>query len=399
MLAGLAPGTSRLDGALASLDARSTAGALRALGVGVSPIRQGAHVTIKGRRRFREADVALQCGNSGTTARLILGLLAAHHFSTTLRGDRSLSRRPMRRVAEPLAAMGARIALRSDRGLPLVIVGGPLQSLEWALPVASAQIKSACLLAGVAGEVSVTLHEPAASRDHTERFLRSAGYRVEASAGTIHFEPTGRLRPFDLVIPGDPSSAAFLIARALLAEGGEIRLEGVGVNPSRIGFLEVLARMGAGVRVEEEAERHGEPVGSLVAGPAALRAVEVTAAEVPGVIDEIPILAALAARAVGTSTFRGLAELRVKESDRLALMAENLRALGVEAVAEGDDLIVTGTDRPLAGRVRTGGDHRIAMAFMVLGRGRGCTIEVDDPACTAVSFPGFAEALAALEVA
>lgn len=393
MLAALAPGRSRITGALTSLDARSTAGVLRLLGAEVSPVRSGSVVAVQGRRRFSAPLRQLDCGNSGTTTRLMLGLLAGHRFSSRITGDASLRRRPMRRVTDALRAMGANIDDGGRDGLPLVITGGRLHPLEWRMPVASAQIKSALLLAGVTGGVEVVLREPAATRDHTERLLRHFGFDVASRGGVLRFAPTGKVTPFDLTVPGDPSSAAFLVAAALLAESGEVRLTGIGLNPSRIGFLDVLEQMGAKVRIEGCHTPFGEPVGDLLAAPSGLKAVDVPAAAIPGIIDEIPILACLAARAHGVTRFRSVEELRVKESDRLALLARNLQAVGVSAAAEGNDLVVKGTDAPLAGRVVTGGDHRIAMSFAVLGRGRGSKIRIDDPECAAVSFPGFDQAL------
>lgn len=396
LLGALAPGRSVIGGALTSLDAKSSARVVRALGAAVSPLRPDTVVSVVGRRRWHAPTRALDCGNSGTTARLLLGLLAGHRFAATLTGDASLRRRPMRRVAEPLTAMGARLALPSHDGLPLTIRGGRLESLIWTLPVASAQLKSALLLAGVSGGVPVVLHEPAASRDHTERMLRHFGYGVEVRGGTIRFAPTGRLTPFELQVPGDPSSAAFLLAAAAMATSGAIEVAGVGANPSRLGFLEVMAAMGARVGLEGQEEAFGEPVATLGSTASHLRAVDVPAEAAAAIIDEVPILAAMAARAEGTSRFRGLAELRVKESDRLSLMAANLRAVGVEAEVQGDDLLVTGSDRPLKGRVVTHGDHRIAMAFQVLGSAPGQRIRVDDPSCADVSFPGFATTLAGI---
>jgi 3-phosphoshikimate 1-carboxyvinyltransferase len=391
LLGALAPGTSHVGGALTSLDARSSARVLRQLGADVSPLRPEAVVTISGRRRFRRPSARLDCGNSGTTTRLLLGLLAAHRFPATLTGDASLRRRPMRRVTVPLGLMGARFTELAGRdGLPLEVRGGPLSPLRYEMPVSSAQIKSALLLAGVAGNVEVALREPhGRSRDHTERLLRAFGYRVEDRDGWIEFAPTGRLEPFAMQVPGDPSSAAFLVGAAVLAEGGELRIAGVGLNPTRTGFLDVLGRMGARPRVENVELCYGEPVGDLVVGPAALAGTEVGAGEIPGLIDEIPMLAALASRAAGTTIFRQVGELRVKESDRLGLIAANLRAVGARAEVVGDDLRVDGGSPVPRGRVRTAGDHRLAMAFAVLGTLAGARVAVDDMACAAVSFPGF----------
>lgn len=398
-LAALAPGVSRISGALTSLDARSTARVVRQLGVRMSPLREGSTLQIQG-GAWQEPHRVLHCGNSGTTARLGIGALAGHPFRARLTGDRSLRRRPMRRVTEPLERMGARFQLRHD-GLPLTVLGGPLHPLRWELPVSSAQLKSALLLAGVVGRVEVSVREPSGrSRDHTERMLRSFGYQVEdAEEGWIHFRPTGELRPFTARIPGDISSAAFLIGAVTLAGSREWRVPSVGVNPTRTGFLSVLARMGGSVERVGEEEWLGEPVADLRVGPASLRSTQVTPDEIPGLIDEIPMLAVLAARAQGTTTFEEVGELRVKESDRLALIAGNLNTLGVAATAEANTLTVTGTDRPPRGQVRTEGDHRIAMAFAVLGLVKGADVTVDDLDCAAVSFPRFEARLRTLHEA
>ena len=394
LLAALARGMSRITGALTSLDARSSARVLRQLGAGVSPLRPGAVALVQGRGSFRRPIEILNCGNSGTTTRLLLGLLSAHQFSATLTGDRSLRRRPMRRVTAPLSTMGARFIERNGDGLPLTVEGARLQPLSYEMPVSSAQIKSAILFAGVAGEVPVSVREPhGRSRDHTERLLRAFGYGVAEIDGWIRFSPEGRIEPFDIQVPGDPSSAAFLVGAALLAEQGELRISGVGINPTRIGFLEVLRRMGGQVGIENTTTRFGEPVGDLLVRPGALLATDVAAGEIPGLIDEIPLLAVLASRAEGVTAFRHVGELRVKESDRLGLIAENLRAVGARAEVVGDDLIVEGRHRPPRGRVRTAADHRLAMAFAVLRTLPGAEIKIDDMTCAAVSFPGFPETL------
>ena len=391
LLGALTPGVSHVGGALTSLDARSSARVLRQLGADVSALRSEALVVIRGRKRFRRPEHRLDCGNSGTTTRLVLGLLAAHRFAATLTGDASLRRRPMRRVTVPLGAMGARFTELAGRdGLPLEVRGAPLAPLRYELPVSSAQIKSALLFAGLAGGVPVSLREPhGRSRDHTERLLRAFGYRVDERDGWVEFAPTGRLEPFSMQVPGDPSSAAFIVGAAVLAQRGEVRIVGVGLNPTRTGFLDVLRRMGAQPVVDNVETRYGEPVGDLVVGPAALRGTEVGAGEIPGLIDEIPMLAVLASRAAGATTFRQVGELRVKESDRLGLIAANLRAVGARAEVVGDDLHVEGVDGSPRGRVRTAGDHSLAMEFAVLGTLPGARVSVDDMACAAVSFPDF----------
>jgi 3-phosphoshikimate 1-carboxyvinyltransferase len=394
LLASLARGKSRITGALTSLDARSSARVLRQLGADVSALREGGTLTVQGRGRFRRPGATLDCGNSGTTTRLLLGLLSAHQFSATLTGDGSLRRRPMRRVTTPLSRMGARFLERNGDGLPLTVEGARLQPLSYEMPVSSAQIKSALLLAGLAGDVPVSVLEPhGRSRDHTERLLRAFGYGVVEDDGWIRFSPSGRLEPFEIDVPGDPSSAAFIVGAGLLAEGGELRVEGVGVNPTRTGFLEVLRRMGGQVDIENTRMHFGEPVAELVIRPGPLRATEVAGTEIPGLIDEIPMLAVLASRAEGTTAFRQVGELRVKESDRLGLIAENLRAVGAHAEVRGDDLVVEGRAGIPRGKVRTAGDHRLAMAFAVLGTLPKAEIRIDDMGCAAVSFPGFSETL------
>lgn len=397
LLGAMADGRTVIRGGLTSFDARSSARVLRQLGVAISPLRRGAAVILEGHGRLHRPLAPLDCGNSGTTARLLLGLLSAHHFHSRVTGDASLRRRPMRRVTEPLSRMGARFDfLEGADGLPLAVEGGALQPITYEMPVSSAQIKSALLFAGVAGNVAVSIREPhGRSRDHTERLLRGMDFQVDSddATGWIRFTPGGSLRPFDVVVPGDASSAAFLLGAALLAERGSLWVTGVGVNPTRTGFLAVLARMGARVTVEPVEDRLGEPVGDIAVEPSHLSATEVAGAEIPGLIDEIPLLAVLAARAEGTSVFHDVGELRVKESDRLRLLGDNLRAVGVSAEVEGNTLWVTGGDGPLAGRVRTDGDHRIAMAFAVLGTVHGARITVDDPDCAGVSFPDFHETL------
>jgi 3-phosphoshikimate 1-carboxyvinyltransferase len=391
-------GTSHIGGALTSLDARSSARVLRQLGATVAPMREGVPVTITGRGRLHRPDAILDCGNSGTTTRLLLGLLAGHRFPATLTGDSSLRRRPMKRVTEPLGLMGARFDGKDPDRLPITVRGGALRPLQWRMPVSSAQIKSSLLLAGVAGGVEVAVHEPhGRSRDHTERMLRAFGYTVEETAdGWIRFAPTGRLEPFDMQVPGDPSSAAFPVGAALLAESGELRITGVGLNPTRIGFVGVLARMGGRIAVENQQDSFQEPIGDLVVKSSSLSATEVLAGEIPGLIDEIPMLAALATRALGTTTFREVGELRVKESDRLGLIAANLRALGASAEVRGNDLLVEGSGAPPRGKVVTEGDHRIAMAFAVLGTLPGARVRIDNLACAAVSYPGFPAMLKAI---
>ena len=388
MLAALAKGKSELSGLLTGDDVKSSARVLRQLGVDVSSIREGV-VTVRGKRLTPHA-ARLHCGNSGTTARLMLGILAGQRFAATLTGDASLRRRPMRRVTEPLKQMGADIKEKGD-GLPLTIRGGKLRGLSYSSPVASAQVKSALLFAGLTGQVPVTIREPYRSRDHTERLLAHLGLGIHERNGAIALEPSIRsnIPPFQLSVPGDISSAAFLVAAAVLAHDGELLIENVGVNPTRTGFLVVLDRMGAHVQRVNLRDEGGEPVADLLARPARLAATEITAEEIPTLVDEVPVLAVLASRARGETIFREVGELRVKESNRLELIARNLRAVGVKAEVQGNDLHVEGTERPPRGKVETAKDHRLAMAFAVLGTVKGAGVKLSEKKSVAISYPSF----------
>lgn len=392
MLAALARGTSELTGLLTGDDVKSTARVLRQLRVDISSIREGGPVTVHASRISHPAS-RLNCGNSGTTARLLLGILAGQRFAATLTGDASLRRRPMRRVTEPLRSMGAEIHDQGNGSLPLTIRGGRLRALTYTTPVASAQIKSALLFAGLTGNVRVTIREPYRSRDHTERLLVHLGLGLHEREGAIVFEPGTRstVPSFGLSVPGDASSAAFLVAAAVLAEGGELVVEHVGVNPTRTGFLVVLERMGAHVERVNLRDEGGEPVADLIARPAALRGTVVTAGEVPTLVDEVPVLAVLASRVTGggETLFREVGELRVKESNRLELIAANLRAVGVEAEARGNDLHVRGNDKSPRGSIDTARDHRIAMAFAVLGTVPGADVRLSERGSVAISYPRF----------
>jgi len=398
ILSAIASGTSVLTGLLPGEDARSTAAALRSLGVPVPELpADGATIAVAGRglQGLSAPAGVIDCGNSGTTARLLLGLLAGCPITATLTGDASLRSRPMRRVTEPLAQVGARFEeLGEPDRLPIRVMGGPLRPIDYVSPKASAQVKSALLLAGLSGGVPVRVSEPVLSRDHTERMLRAMGANVvvEHEGGrppVVRLEPPEFLEPLHLTVPGDFSSAAFFIALGILAPSGAVRIPGVGVNPTRTGLLGVLRRMGGEVGLHGECDVCGEPVATVEAVPGHLRATEVGGDEVPSLIDEIPILAVLAARAEGETVITGAAELRVKESDRIAALVANLRAVGVEAHELPDGLVVRGTPAPLTGRVRAYGDHRIAMAFGVLSVLPGNAIEIDDPGVASISHPTF----------
>ncbi|HET7563726.1 MAG TPA: 3-phosphoshikimate 1-carboxyvinyltransferase [Gemmatimonadaceae bacterium] len=389
LFSALADGRSRIRNILPSADVHSTAGVLRTLGVAVPELSADISIVGRGLGSLRAPSADLECGNSGTTTRLVSGIAAACPFTSRFIGDASLSRRPMRRVARPLTAMGARFEFEHDDGLPMVIHGAPLHAVEWTTNTASAQTKSAILLAGLVAGVPVTVREPARSRDHTERMLGAMGVRIETGTTGVHLDPAQRLEPLDMSVPSDPSSAAFMAALAFLADDGALAIPMVCLNETRTGFFRAVAGMGARVDLCMGEPQGGEPVGTVVARASQLEAITLDPAEVPSMIDELPLLACLAARAHGTTTITGAAELRVKESDRIATTVANLRALGVEADELPDGMRVTGGRAPLRGAIRTHGDHRIAMAFGILGALPGNAIAIDDRACVAVSYPTF----------
>ncbi|HEY0780414.1 MAG TPA: 3-phosphoshikimate 1-carboxyvinyltransferase [Gemmatirosa sp.] len=389
MLAAIAPGVSRVRGLQGGADVRATAGALRALGAEIAEDSDGTHV--RG-GALRPPTDALRCENSGTTTRLLAGVAAAQPFATRFVGDASLSRRPMARIADPLGAMGADVRFDEPGArLPMMITGGELTPLDWTSPSASAQVKSAILLAGLLGGVEVVVREPHPSRDHTERMLAARGVDVYVRDGAVWLPPGQRLASLDVAVPGDPSSAAFFAALAVLSSDGTLMLPDVCLNPTRTGFFDVLARMGATLDYADRRAEGGEPVGTVVArSGAALRGVEIAAADVPAMIDELPLLACVAACADGDTTVRGAAELRVKESDRITAVVANLRAVDVDADELPDGFVVHGRGpRAFRGAVATHGDHRLAMAFGVLGALAGSDVRIDDPACVDVSYPAF----------
>ena len=390
--AALASGRSRIRNILQSADVHSTAGVLRALGVAIPALGDDLRVDGPGLGALSAPGTALDCGNSGTTARLMTGVLSGHAFESRLVGDASLSRRPMARVARPLEAMGARFTFDHGEHLPMVITGGRLHSVDWTSTTASAQVKSAILLAGLVARVPVSVTEPIRSRDHTERMLGALGVEIRSRGGEASLQPTSELPPFQIDVPADPSSAAFMAAVAAaggIAGGAPLSLTDVALNPTRLGFFRALREMGAEVNWEVEREECGEPVGTITVAPRELRAIRISGDDVPAMIDELPLLACLATRADGETEIRGASELRVKESDRIAAVVANLRAVGADAEELPDGLRVRGPTPSLGGSVRAHDDHRLAMAFGVLGAVSGRAIVIDDPQCVSVSYPGF----------
>jgi 3-phosphoshikimate 1-carboxyvinyltransferase len=399
----IAEGTTRIEGLLPAEDPLSTAACLRAMGVTVSPIADGQVVTVEGvglDGLHEPADV-LDCGNSGTTMRLMLGLLAGRagrHF--VLSGDASLRSRPMRRVGAPLAQMGARIHGRDDGNLaPLAVLGQTLHGSVIGTPVASAQVKSALLLAALTANGPTTVIEPAPTRDHSERMLRAFGADLEVDGDQGRFitvRPGPALEGQTVVVPGDISSAAFWLVAAAITPGAELTVENVGLNPSRTGILDVLAAMGARITVLNSRDVAGEPVGDLHVQHGPLRAFRIEEPMIPRLVDEIPVLAVAACCAVGVSRISGAAELRVKETDRLAVMARQLTAMGARLQEHEDGLSIEGPTPLHGAEVDSETDHRVAMSLAVASLvARGDTL-LGRPEAAAVSYPGFWEDLARL---
>jgi len=395
ILAGLAGGQSRIRGLLRAADVARTAAMMRALGV---EVRDAQDVIVRGvgLRGLAEPSDVLDAGNSGTTMRLGAGLLAGQPFFAVMTGDESLRSRPMDRVVSPLAQMGALIsARRNGTRAPLCFHGGCLRGFRFELPVPSAQVKSALLLAGLRASGPVTVIEKTLTRDHTERMLRAMGARIEVSGPAVTVAPCDRLDPLDIEVPGDFSSAAFFLALAAARPGASLEVRRVGVNPGRRGLLDVLRRMGAEVTVVSQAEVSGEPVADVLVTGADLRATTVASEEVPSLVDEVPALCVAAVFASGRTEVRGASELRVKESDRISAMVQALGRLGVPCGEFEDGLWIEGPARPRDGVVlATRGDHRVAMALRTLAAAAGVRVSLDDVRCIETSFPDFEATLA-----
>jgi len=390
MFAALADGISNIDGFLEGEDTRATAAIFSQLGVRIetpSPSQRIVHgVGIDG---LRPPVAPLDCGNAGTGMRLLAGLLSAQNFDSVLVGDESLSKRPMRRIMDPLAKMGARIDSEPGGVPPLRIHGGQsIRGMDYTLEVASAQVKSAVLLAGLYAEGETVVREPHPTRDYTERMLSAFGVDIEFSPGHARLRGGQRLRATDIAVPADFSSAAFFIVAASIVPGSELRLHAVGLNPRRTGLLTALRAMGADIAEENRSEHGGEPVADLVVRHAPLHGIEVPVEIVPDMIDEFPALFVAAACASGNTVVRGAAELRVKESDRLASMSTGLRALGIRVDETADGATLHG-GRIGSGAVESHGDHRIAMAFSVAAQVASGEIEISEVANVATSFPNY----------
>ena len=394
ILGALAEGETRIEGLSEGEDVLATAAALQALGAEVTRLGEGQWL-VRG-AAWRSPHVPIDCGNSGTAARLLLGACAGFPIEVTFTGDASLRTRPMDRVLAPLRQMGARTG--EDDWLPVTIQGGGLTGIDYRSPHASAQVKSAILLAGLRADGEVSVTEPGRSRDHTEKMLRAFGCDVTVDGNTIRLGPNRRLTGTSLMIPGDPSSAAFLLVAALLVPGSGITVHGVLMSDLRTGLFRTLLDMGADLDFANRRMVGGEEVADVTARHSSLHGMDVDAARAPTMIDEYPILAIAAACAGGRTMMHGLGELRVKESDRLAAIVAGLERCGARAEERGDTLIVEGNGGPPTGgaTVATRGDHRIAMSFLILGLAAQQPVAVDAPEMIATSFPGFAALLASL---
>jgi 3-phosphoshikimate 1-carboxyvinyltransferase len=400
MIAAMGEGGTMIEGYLDAADTRSTLAAVEAIGARVEGAEDGSlHPQLRvhgvGLRGAESADIDV--GNAGTLLRLLPGWLAGQEGeSWILDGDESIRRRPVDRIAVPLRQMGARLQCREDRLPPLQIEGEPLHGIDYELPVASAQVKSCLLFAGLLGDGTTRVVEPQPSRDHTERMLTAAGAEVRREGDAVVVAPAERLEPEPITVPADISSAAFFVAAALLVPGSEVVLDEVGVNPTRTGLLAILGRMGAEIEIEHAEESGGEPVASLRIRPAPLRATEIGGAEIPLAIDELPLAALTACFAEGTTTIRDAEELRRKESDRIATVTAALTALGGKVEPTADGMVIEGTGGLRGGTVESHGDHRIAMLGAVAGLASREGVEVRGMEAAAVSYPGFEADLAAL---
>ena len=395
MLAALADGTSKIEGFLPSEDCLATLGAMKSLGVTVDFLDETdlgpSSLLVHGCGMVTaEPDHAIDCGNSGTTMRLLSGILAGQDFTSRLIGDDSLSKRPMNRVIKPLSGMGASIQAEGEGGsAPLVIHGGALNGTTYELPVASAQVKSAILLAGLFAEGMTTVIQPVETRDHTERMLDLFNVRTSIDGKAISIMGGQQLQSCDFVVPGDISSAAFWLAAAAVSPGAHLRIQNVGLNPTRSGILDVLERMGADINSVASIDGRGERIGEITVSGGDLTGIEISGDLVANIIDELPILAVTAALAGGTTVIRDAGELRVKETDRIAAVAKNLQAMGAQIEEFDDGMTIYGGRLLHGAAIDSYGDHRIAMAFAIAGLFADGETIIRDAECIAVSYPGF----------
>lgn len=393
MFGALAQGTTTIEGFLMGDDCLSTISCFRSLGIDIQI--DGEHVTVEsgGRKAWKEPDVLLDTGNSGTTTRLMLGLLAGTDFHSVMAGDESIARRPMKRIVEPLRLMGADIRGRANgHYTPLAVQGTQLQAIDYTMPVASAQVKSAVLLAGLSAQGTTTVHEPVPSRDHTEIMLKHFGADISRDGDVISLSGGQELRAAHVQVPGDISSAAFLIGAALIAEGSEVTLENVGINPTRTGLLDVFESMGADIQASGH-KSTGEQAADLTVRSTLLAGTEIGGDLIPRLIDEIPLIALVATQAQGKTVIRDAEELRVKETDRIQAVVTELKKLGANIEATEDGMVIQGPT-PLSGAALASyGDHRLGMMAAVAALIADGPVTIDEPGCISISYPNFFEHL------
>lgn len=396
MLGSLATGITRITNFLRGEDNFATMNAFRNMGVMIED--SGSVVTVHGVgvHGLQEPGDVLDCGNSGTTIRLMTGLLSGQSFFSVLTGDQYLRKRPMKRVTEPLRRMGATIAGRGNGTLaPLAVSGGRLSGISFQSPIASAQVKSALMLAGLYADGATTISEPTRSRDHSERMFRFFGADVETADTTVTVRAGRELHGQEIVVPGDISSAAFFLVAGLIVPGAELLIRNVGINPTRTGVLDILQQMGGDIVLQDQREVSGEPVADLLVRHSRLKGIEIGGGVVPRAIDEFPAISVAAALAEGTTVIKDAHELRVKETDRIAAMAQNLRAIGSGTIEESEDgMSITGVETLRGGSVASFGDHRIAMSLAIAACASRNGVAIDDVSCVSTSFPGFFELLA-----
>lgn len=398
ILASIAEGESKIEGLLEAEDCLSTMGIMRDLGIKITKENTGNY-TVQGRglNGLQEADNVLDCGNSGTSMRLLAGLLSSQDFYSVLTGDHSLRKRPMQRIIGPLSNMGAEIWSRKDGLAPLSIKGQKLQSMNYELPVASAQLKSSILLAALKTESETVIVEPAVSRDHTERMLKGAGVDLEIKKDRIILKEAAerKLSPFNIKVPGDISSAAFFIAAGLLADSGSLLIKNVGINQTRSGFLEIVEAMNGKIELLNQKDEGGEPTADILVKASKLKACEVSGEIIPRLIDEIPIISVMAVMAEGKTIIKDAEELRVKETDRIAAVVKEFKRLGIEIIENPDGMEITGVQKVKGGiEVESYHDHRIAMSLAVLALNTEKGITINGSEIISTSFPNFKELLA-----
>ena len=398
IIGSLAKGAVKVKGLSSGEDNRRTISAFKQMGVEIEE-EGGGELTIQGKGLFalREPSQVIDAGNSGTTIRLLTGLLSGQNFFSVISGDSSLNQRPMKRVIDPLSRMGARIVGREGGNFaPLAITGGNLKAIQYQLPVASAQVKSAIILAGLYAEGVTGVTEPSLTRDHTERMLAYFGVNLERKGNCIRVRGGMQWEGREVIVPGDISSAAFFIVAATIIPNSEITIRGIGINPARTGFLEILKRMGASIEIVNERENSGEPVADVVVRSSKLKGTEIRGEIIPRVIDEIPVLSIAASFAEGETVIRDAKELRVKETDRIKAMVSELKKFGVSVEEYGDGVVITGKGRTNGSHCQSYGDHRMAMSLIIAGLASDGETVVDDTECIRTSFPQFMETLKAI---